>query len=249
LSLLRSFACITVCSCLACAESNIPAQPVAVVNPQMVSWLDTLWSLPILRIFKPVINALEALAPPAAPEPDIPAAELPPCTIAAIPAITDPDALEFESKAGSAAVVDTANLKPGTAKALTKLEGLVGRVGGSVDLKSAYRPPAYQAHLQAVWDKWQDVRNNDQPQCQDLKAQVQQEFTQHHLIATQRPVNSSDHTRGLAFDALVSLPQAARLARRRVTLDYLARMSGVRRVDILHDPVHFKFIGFTSRRG
>jgi len=238
-----------VCTGLVCAEPNIPAQPAGAANSQSTSWLSKFWNLPIIRLLKPLVNTLEGLEAPAAPVADIPAAQLPPCTIAPIPAITDPDALAFESRKGSDAVVDTGNLNPGAAKALTKLQGLVYKVGGSVDVKSAYRPPAYQAHLQAVWDKWRVLRDNDQPQCQDLRAQVQQEFTGHHLIITQRPVNSSDHTRGLAFDALVSLPQQARLLKRRVTLDLLARMSGVRRVDILHDPVHFKFIGFrTSRR-
>jgi D-alanyl-D-alanine dipeptidase len=132
---------------------------------------------------------------------------------------------------------------------LTKLQTLVDKAGGSVEIKSAYRPPAYQAHLQEVWDKWNDLRDNEQPQCQDLKAQVLQEFSRHHLLVTQRPANQSDHTRGLAFDALVLLPQGPRLRRRKITLDALARMSGVRRVDIRHDPVHFKFIGFWSRRG
>jgi hypothetical protein len=202
---------------------------------------------PLFRLLQPLFD-LDGVTPPDGPNASIPAAELPPCTVAAIPPISDRDALAFESSVGSDGVVDTRNLKPATAKALLKLEGLVGKVGGSVEVKSAYRPATYQAHLQDVWDKWKELRDNDQPQCQDLKAGVRQEFERHHLIETQRPVNSSDHTRGLAFDALVSLPQAPRLARRRVTLDLLARMSGVRRVDIVHDPVHFKFVGSTSRR-
>jgi hypothetical protein len=234
---------------LVCAESNVPSQTaVPAANPQTSSWVNTLFDLPILRLLKPLINKLEGVAPPDVPEASIPAAQLPPCTIAPIPPITDPEALQFESKADSAAVVDTEDMKPGASRALSKLVSLVSKVGGTVELKSAYRPPAYQAHLQAVWDKWKEVQDNSQPQCQDFRAAVQQEFTRHHLIETQRPVNSSDHTRGLAFDALVLLPQKARLLKRRVTLDYLARISGVRRVDILHDPVHFKFIGGTSRR-
>jgi hypothetical protein len=238
-----------VCVCLVCAEPNVPARPVAAANLQTTSWLIVFFNLPLIRQLQPLVSTFRRLEPLAIPEADIPTAQLPPCTIAPVAAITDPDALEFESKVGSDAVVDTGNLKPAAAKALTKLQTLVDKVGGSVEIKSAYRPPAYQVHLQAVWDKWRDLRDNEQPQCQDLKAQVLAEFSRHRLIVTQRPVNQSDHTRGLAFDALVSLPQAPRLLRRKVTLDALARMSGVRRVDILHDPVHFKFIGFLSRRG
>jgi hypothetical protein len=231
---------------LVCAESNVPAQPVVAANPQR-SWSSAFWNLPVIRLLKPLVFTM-GLEPPAAPEALIPPAQLPPCTIKPIPAITDKDALEFEANVGSDSVVDTENLKPATAKALTKLKGLVTKVGGSVEMRSAYRPPAYQAHLQAVWDKWKVLSNNDQPQCQELKADVQREFTRHRLIPTQRPVNSSDHTRGLAFDALVSLPPMPRFGKRKVTLDSLARMSGVRRVDVVRDPVHFKFVGL-SRRG
>ena len=88
-----------------------------------------------------------------------------------------------------------------------------------------------------------EVKDNQDPACQGLRAAVQDEFTRHHLIESQHPVASSDHTRGLAFDATVMLPPAARLGRRKVTLDSLARYAGLRRPDILHDPVHFKFTG------
>ena len=34
---------------------------------------------------------------------------------------------------------------------------------------SAYRPSAYQEHLQAVWDKWTfELRDNTSPECQSL---------------------------------------------------------------------------------
>jgi len=254
----RSLACVTVCSFLACAQTNIPALPVTAANPQTsvpqptsaqpTSWLTALWNLPIFRFFAPFVQETDPVQSPSQPDSAVPVAELPPCTIAPLPAITDADALDFEASVGSSAVVDTDDLMPTTAKALTHLQSLVDKAGGTVVLKSAYRPPAYQAHLQAVWDKWEEVRDNQQPECHDLRASVEQEFTGHHLILTQRPVNSSDHTRGLAFDALVSLPSSARLNRRSVTQDSLARLSGVRRVDILHDPVHFKFVGAARAR-
>jgi len=128
-------------------------------------------------------------------------------------------------------------------RALVRFQKVVAQVGGSLELKSAYRPPAYQQHLQQVWDKWMELRTNNVAACQDLRAQVQQEFLRHDLLESQRPVTSSDHTRGMAFDAAVTIPPHARLKRRKVTLDKLAHIVGLRRPDIVHDPVHFKFIG------
>jgi len=162
-----------------------------------------------------------------------------PCTVAPLPPITDPRAAAFN--AGE--IVDTANLSRGMSRALVRFQKVVAQVGGSLELKSAYRPPAYQQHLQQVWDKWMELRTNNVAACQDLRAQVQQEFLRHDLLESQRPVTSSDHTRGMAFDAAVTIPPHARLKRRKVTLDKLAHIVGLRRPDIVHDPVHFKFIG------
>jgi D-alanyl-D-alanine dipeptidase len=128
-------------------------------------------------------------------------------------------------------------------RALVRFQKIVRSVGGSLDLKSAYRPPAYQLHLQRVWDKWMQLRNNNVAACQDMRAQVRDEFARHDLLETQRPVTSSDHTRGLAFDATVVIPANARIKRRKVTLDSLAHSAGLRRPDIWRDPVHFKFVG------
>jgi hypothetical protein len=162
-----------------------------------------------------------------------------PCTVQPLPPITDARAAEFNANEK----VDTANLTRGMSRALGRFKTVVASVGGSLELKSAYRPPAYQKHLQQVWDKWKELRNNNVAACQDLRAEVQQEFNRHDLLETQRPVNSSDHTRGLAFDATVVIPANARLKRRKVTLDLLARHAGLRRPDVLRDPVHFKFVG------
>lgn len=165
------------------------------------------------------------------------------CPVAPLPPITDPAAQVFEKRDGPDGALDTTDLNHGMASALVRFERLVARVGGSLDLKSAYRPPSYQEHLQQVWYKWMELKNNQDPACQPLRASVEQEFTRHHLIESQHPVTSSDHTRGLAFDATVLLPKRPMLGRRRMTLDSLARLVGLRRPDILHDPVHFKFVG------
>ena len=123
------------------------------------------------------------------------------------------------------------------AQALEKFRKLVMSAGGTFDLKSAYRPLAYQEHLQQVWFKWmRELRFNRQPGCQGLRAQVAEEFTRHKLMPTQMPVTDSDHTRGMAIDAAVA-------KKRRVTsvsLDHLALLAGLKRPDVRRDPVHFK---------
>jgi D-alanyl-D-alanine dipeptidase len=64
-------------------------------------------------------------------------------------------------------------LMPSMAHALARFQQLVSSAGGTFELKSAYRPPAYQAHLQAVWLKWMlELRNNREPGCQTFHAEV-----------------------------------------------------------------------------
>jgi hypothetical protein len=167
------------------------------------------------------------------------------CGVTALPLIADDAALAFEKDTSP----DIGNLKPMMARALGRFQQLVSLVGGTFELQSAYRPPSYQVHLQAVWLKWMlELRNNREPGCQALRAQVGEEFTRHRLLEMQKPVTSSDHTRGLAFDAMVVVPRAAWLNKRRVSTDRLALLAGIQRPDVLRDPVHFKLaIGRTIR--
>src|SRR6202011_172759 len=123
----------------------------------------------------------------------------------------DGDALAFESSVGTAGVIDTAGLTPARARALSRLQQAVTSLGGTLDLESAYRPIAYQEHLQAVWDKWMvELRHHAEKGCQALRAEVGEEFARHHLLERQRPVSFSDHTRGVGFDAAVFMPARAR---------------------------------------
>ena len=166
------------------------------------------------------------------------------CPVAPLPPIADPDAAAFETSAAP----DTANLQPAMARALEKFEHLILSIGGKFELKSAYRPPAYQAHLQQVWYKWMELRNNRDARCQALRAEVGDEFSRHDLLERQKPVTSSDHTRGLAFDATVVMPLVTRL-KRRLSLDRLATLAGIMRPDIRRDPVHFKLGTVAAARG
>jgi hypothetical protein len=225
LVIFRIFSHIVVLASFASAQT---ASAVAPQTPkETASWTDTLFNLPVVRWLLP------PQLPPLPPEPAPPAAT---CGIAPLPAVSDPEALTFEGGNST----DVGGLMPAMARALERFKQLVTSVGGQFELKSAYRPPAYQAHLQQVWYKWMELRNNRDLGCQTLRAQVGDEFARHHLLETQKPVTSSDHTRGLAFDAAVTVPPKAVLKKRRVSLDRLALLAGIKRPDILHDPVHFK---------
>jgi hypothetical protein len=173
------------------------------------------------------------------------------CKVAPLPEIEDAEALAFElafEKDAQPAVVDLQGLMPTMAQAMESFRELVNSVGGTFDLKSAYRPPAYQAHLHEVWVKWvKELRHNRTSGCRALREEVGAEFARHQLLVGQQPVTSSDHVLGLAFDAAVSMPHAARLNRRRVTVDKLALLAGVKRPNSRRDPVHFKLL--TDRPG
>ena len=167
----------------------------------------------------------------------------PPCLIEPLSELTDPDALAFEEDHETGGAVQTARLTPATAMALSRFEAIVSSLGGSVALTSAYRPPAYQAHLQEVWDKWMlDLRDSYAAECQDLRAEVEREFLDHGLLETQRPASVSDHTRGMAFDAIVWLPKRGKRTSRRINMDTLARRAGLFRPVAILDPVHFRLV-------
>ena len=208
---------LALCACLSAAPSSSGGDDST--PGEFPAWLETLWHLP-------VVNRLVG-----------PSAQLPTCRVFPLPEIADAEALSFES----GLYPDTGGLAPAMARALARFQQLVKSAGGTFELRSAYRPLAYQAHLPEVWFKWMlELRTNRDPGCQALRAQVGEEFARHNLMESQKPVTSSDHTRGLAFDATVQMPRAARLKKRRVSLDRLALMAGIRRPDVRHDPVHFR---------
>jgi len=198
------------------------------------TWLESLWNLPVFKW----LSGLDA-TPIAPPKLAIAAPAPPPCSVAPLAAIEDPTAMEMES----AATLNLDGLTPGASRALARFETIVAARGGSFTLTSAYRPSTYQAHLRDVWFKWMvELKDNQDPSCVELKAQVGNEFVRHGLLPTQHPVEVSDHTLGIGFDAAILLPSGKR-KRSRISLDRLARLAGVSRPDIRRDPVHFRLIG------
>lgn len=205
------------------------------------TWLESLWNLPVFRWLSGLDGP--AIVPP--PEVTLAAPPPPPCSVQPLAAIDDQDAVLMETN-DSGANLNLTGLTPRTAVALSRFESIVQSRGGSFSLQSAYRPAAYQAHLRDVWFKWvYELRDNTDPACADLKADVSFEFGRHRLLVSQYPVTVSDHTLGIGFDATVEFPALAgkRARRRRVSIDRIARLSGVVRPDIRRDPVHFRLIG------
>jgi len=220
-----------------------PAVPASSVSELPSTFWLTSWWRPVRDFMSWLFEPLSVPADSKKPGLDQPIEASGPCSVAPLDPIEDPAAQRLEAN-GGADVVDTADMVPAAARALDRFQSKVESVGGTIVLKSAYRPASYQKHLQNVWYKWMDeLRNNHEPGCQQLRAQVSEEFTRHRLIETQHPVTASDHTRGLAFDATVNLPANAKIGRRRITLDSLAHLAGLGRPAIAADPVHFKFFG------
>lgn len=210
------------------ASASIPVQQ----TPVGSFWLKRLIRWPISFLFGPRLPATIAV------DDYIPPVEYEPCLVLPLADIAEPEALEYEQNGGS---VRTSGLAPAASMALTQFESLVSRYGGTLTLTSAYRPQAYQDHLQDVWDKWMlELRDNEEPGCEFLRSQVYREFAGHGLLETQRPASISDHSRGTAFDAAVILPDPGRKLRRRVNIDALARRAGLYRPVRIQDPVHFR---------
>ncbi len=164
------------------------------------------------------------------------------CKVAPLSDINDPEGIAFEKNAETDPA-DLGGLTPDAAQALDTLKGMVTSLGGTFSLKSAYRPPVYQAHLHEVWVKWvKELRGNRSTGCRALREEVGAEFKKHQLLVRQQPVPASDHALGLAFDAAVAMPRGARWNGKRVTVDKLAGLAGIKRPNSRRDPVHFKVI-------
>ncbi|WP_428510079.1 D-alanyl-D-alanine carboxypeptidase family protein [Roseateles sp.] len=126
------------------------------------------------------------------------------CTVPPLTPLTDATAISFEGGAS----LDTANLTQRMRTALSCVQTAAAAAGGTVTVASAYRPPQYQQHLREVWDKWDLLRDMREPECVELRTQVQAEFQRHGLLLTQRPAASSQHTLGEAIDMRSSLTAA-----------------------------------------
>jgi hypothetical protein len=228
----RQFFFLSVVAACLCAADSLPSETAPVLTPAAA--LESLPVSPVRASSSVILEAqLETLHHPRT---------YPGCRVAPLSEIWDPEALAFEQSADTAPI-DVVDLTPDAAQALDTFRDMVTSLGGTFDLKSAYRPPSYQAHLHEVWVKWvKELRRNRSKACAALREEVHAEFTRHELLVRQQPVPASDHMLGLAFDAAVHMPRGARLHGKRITLDRLAAMVGIKRPSIRRDPVHFKLL-------
>ena len=224
------------CVAALAAVSALNASAAVTVQPVGSVWFEQLLQWPLSLFFGPTVPATITV------DEHIPDIGPAPCLVSPLAEITDEGALEFEANRGTADVIQTSGMTPAASMALEEFESLVSSFGGSVTLKSAYRPPAYQDHLQQVWDKWMiELKDNIVPECQELRNQVYEEFAGHDLLESQRPAGISDHSRGTAFDAAVYLPYRGKQFSKKINVDTLAWRAGLYRPVAFQDPVHFRY--------
>ncbi|MGD7196496.1 hypothetical protein [Ralstonia pseudosolanacearum] len=94
---------------------------------------------------------------------------------------------------------------------------------------SGFRPPAYQQHIREVWDKWQQLQNNNNPACASLKEAVHTEWIKHGPFAHQ-PGATSNHSSGKAVD-IGGVPQG--------NADAIGSQCNMRR-PVPNDRVHYE---------
>jgi hypothetical protein len=152
------------------------------------------------------------------------------CSVPPLTPLTDPVAISFEHGNN----VDTADLNATTSAGLDCMRSAVAQLGGTMRVTSAFRPVSYQAHLREVWDTWTRLVDIDDPECHELKIEVEREFARHGLLPSQRPGLLSPHSDGNAFDANINnLPP-------RNTVDTVAAGCNMRRPWPARDPVHYQ---------
>jgi hypothetical protein len=126
--------------------------------------------------------------------------------------------------------VDIQNMDPEARQSLQNMIACASRIGGSVQVNSAYRPQAYQDHLKEVFCKYQCAIEGLDPQAvarrwsyatycgqyvnfpctpgrydphyNDELANITTEWSRHGMVAA--PANTSRHTTGCGVDMNVS---------------------------------------------
>ena len=145
-------------------------------------------------------------------------ATTPSCLIDPIPPYTpDPEPVDITAP----------NFRLGTQ--LACMQNAIGASNGTSRVNSGYRSAPYNEHLQKVWDRWRELLLAQRPECAAELATATNHKNRHELVA--RPANSSDHTRGEAFDLSSGLYDGI--------LDVLGFGCGLRRPNPIGDPPHF----------
>jgi hypothetical protein len=117
--------------------------------------------------------------------------------------LTDPEAIAQETQES----LDLEKITPAMKTALDCLGTKIREAGGRFEMngdyvESAYRNPEYQAHLDEIWRRWQQLKDNTQPECAAVKEHYKAEFSKHRI--RRRPATRmGPHPRGVAVDLVI----------------------------------------------
>ena len=162
------------------------------------------------------------------PEGSVCISQAPACPVANLTPITDTIALQHE-KGQFAGSPDTENLTPQTSTGMACIIQKAAAEKVTARITSGFRPPAYQAHIREVWDKWHLLKSNNADECKTIKNNVRSHWVKHGLV--RRPVQSSNHSTGKAVD-IAGIPADS--------ADQMAKDYIMFRPEPQNDPVHFQ---------
>ena len=120
------------------------------------------------------------------------------CPVTAIAAYGPPDRPPAGNEGMTAATIT----------AMGCLETAVTNAGGTMSITTRFRSQPYQDHLVEVWDKTQAPARTE-PECAAVMENYATERARHYPMG--EPARTvSNHTRGTAFDATVTLPETCK---------------------------------------
>ena len=174
------------------------------------------WNQPSVSVWSQRILQRQDATTPETPAPSAPAV----CPVTAITAYGPPDRPPAGNEGMTAATIT----------AMGCLETAVTNAGGTMSITTRFRSQPYQDHLVEVWDKTQAPARTE-PECAAVMENYAMERTRHYPMG--EPARTvSNHTRGTAFDATVTLPETA-------NLDTLQTGCGLTR-PVADEPWHFE---------
>ena len=117
------------------------------------------------------------------------------CPIPPLTPLTDPVALLYEDGTYSSTNPDIGHLTPTTQAGLACIQQKViaTNCNRTPQASSGYRPAAYQKHIYDVYTKWQEIKDNNTPECAEVKAAIEKEFDDHSPFA-HAPGETSNHS-------------------------------------------------------
>lgn len=117
------------------------------------------------------------------------------CPVTKLDDITDPVAKLYEDGTYSTTNPDIEHITPETQAGLAciKQKVIATNCNRTPQATSGYRPAAYQKHIYDVYRKWQDIKNNDTPECAEVKVSIEIEFLRHGRFARE-PGKTSNHS-------------------------------------------------------